>query len=50
MLHGQPNGWGAFSAITQRTNWTLGCIALTDEDMDVVWSSVSIGTPIDIEP
>jgi murein L,D-transpeptidase YafK len=50
MVHGQPNGWGAFAATTQRSNWTLGCIALADEDMDVVWSSVPVGTPIDIEP
>jgi murein L,D-transpeptidase YafK len=50
MIHGQPNGWGAYAAITQARNWTLGCIALTNEDMDVVWSSVSLGTPIEIQP
>jgi len=50
MIHGQPNGWGAYAAATQRTNWTLGCIALTDEDMDIVWDSVPPGTPIEIEP
>ena len=50
MVHGQPNGWGAYAAITQQSNWTLGCIALTNEDMDVVWSSVPIGTPIQIDP
>ena len=50
MVHGQPNGWGAFAAVTQQRNWTLGCIALTNDDMDVVWSSVPVGTPIHIEP
>jgi murein L,D-transpeptidase YafK len=50
MVHGQPNGWGAYAAVTQRTNWTLGCIALTNEDMDVVWDSVPTGTPIEIDP
>src|SRR5262249_1936329 len=50
MVHGQPNGWGAYASITQRTNWTLGCIALSNEDMDVVWKSVQVGTPIEIEP
>src|SRR3954464_5955711 len=34
MVHGQPNGWGASAALTQQHNWTLGCIALTNEDMD----------------
>jgi murein L,D-transpeptidase YafK len=50
MIHGQPNGWAQFEAATQARNWTLGCIALTNEDMDVVWSSVPIGTPIEIDP
>jgi murein L,D-transpeptidase YafK len=50
MVHGQPNGWGAYAAITQQTNWTLGCIALSNEDMDIVWDSVPVGTPIQIEP
>jgi murein L,D-transpeptidase YafK len=50
MVHGQPNGWGAYAAITQKTNWTLGCIALSNEDMDVVWDSVPTGTPIEIDP
>ncbi len=50
MVHGQPNGWGAFASATQLSNWTLGCIALADGDMDVVWSSVAVGTPIEIDP
>jgi len=50
MIHGQPNGWGAYAAITQTRNWTLGCIALTNDDMDVVWLSVPLGTPIEIQP
>ncbi len=31
-------------------NWTRGCIAVTDEEMDTVWASVAPGTPIDIRP
>ncbi|MCS6878917.1 MAG: L,D-transpeptidase family protein [Geminicoccaceae bacterium] len=31
-------------------NWTRGCIAVTDEEMDIVWASVVPGTPIDILP
>jgi len=50
MVHGQPNGYGAYSATTQQTDWTDGCIALTDEDMQVVWDRVPIPTPIDILP
>jgi murein L,D-transpeptidase YafK len=31
-------------------NWTRGCIAVTDEEMDIVWASVTPGTPIEIKP
>jgi murein L,D-transpeptidase YafK len=50
MVHGQPNDWGWASPITQLFNWTDGCIALSNKDMDVVWSSVDVGTPILIRP
>jgi hypothetical protein len=31
-------------------DWTLGCIAVTDEEIDEVWSLVSVGTPVEIRP
>lgn len=31
-------------------NWTRGCIAVTNEEMDVIWDAVALGTPIDIHP
>lgn len=50
MIHGQKNGLAWLSFISQRFNWTNGCIALSNEDMDVVWSLVKEGTPIEILP
>ena len=50
MIHGQKNGYGQFSVIVQFFNWTNGCIALRDKDMDVVWNAVKPGTPIEIRP
>ena len=50
MIHGQKNGLGWLSPIAQLVNWTDGCIALTNRDMQVVWESVDAGTPIEIEP
>ena len=50
MIHGQKNGYGHLAEITQRTNWTDGCIALRDEDMEIVWQQVGLGTPIEILP
>lgn len=50
MIHGQKNGLGWASGISRHLDWTRGCIALSDKDMDAVWDSVPVGTPIDIEP
>ncbi len=50
MIHGQPNGWGRWSPLTQLFNWTDGCIALSNKNMDIVWESVNAGIPIEIRP
>ncbi len=50
MIHGQKNGLGWLSFISQRFNWTNGCVALPNQDMDVVWTLVKEGTPIEILP
>jgi murein L,D-transpeptidase YafK len=31
-------------------DWTQGCIAVTDEEMDEIWNLVPDGTPIEIRP
>ncbi len=48
MIHGQKNGFGWLSFITQRFNWTDGCIAVTNREMDEIWDSVPVDTPIEI--
>ena len=50
MIHGQKNGYGGLSFLVQRFNWTDGCIALSNKDMDSVWDAVQPGTPIEIRP
>ncbi len=50
MIHGQRNGWGWLAPITQWFNWTDGCIALSNRDMDAVWRAVNVGTAITIRP
>lgn len=50
MIHGQPNGYGWAAGMTQQFDWTLGCIALTNADMEAVWEAVDAGTPIEIKP
>ena len=50
MIHGQKNGWGWASFIVQHFNWTNGCIAVTNREMDEIWEAVKVGTPIEIRP
>ncbi len=50
MIHGQKNGYGWLWWITQRFNWTDGCIAVSNGAMDEIWASVDVGTPIEITP
>ncbi|MEQ1629968.1 MAG: L,D-transpeptidase family protein [Gallionella sp.] len=50
MIHGQKNGLGWLSFISQGFDWTNGCIALTNSDMDIVWGEVNEGTKIEIKP
>lgn len=50
MVHGQKNGLGWVSFISQRFNWSRGCIALSNKDIDAMWEAVDGGTPIDILP
>ena len=50
MVHGQKNGWGWISTLTQLFNWTNGCIALKNSEMDEFIALVPVGTPIQISP
>ena len=50
MIHGQKNGFGWLGLVTQQIDWTNGCIAVTDSDMEEIWQAVDPGTPIQINP
>ena len=50
MIHGQKNGLGWFSFFSQWVNWTDGCIAVKNSEMDQIWEAVHVGTPIEIQP
>jgi len=49
-LHGLPNGYGFVGAAHRLKDWTDGCIAVTNQEMDEIWASVPVGTPIEIRP
>ena len=46
-IHGQPNAWPLGRV---PGDWTDGCIALSDEEIEELWSMVGDGTPIQIDP
>ena len=48
MIHGQPNGFGALANTMQQSDWTNGCIALTNSEMDEFLKLVAVGTAIEI--
>jgi len=48
MVHGQRNNLGWLSLVSQNFNWTDGCIAITNSEMDEFLDLVKIGTPIEI--
>jgi len=50
MIHGLPNGYDYLGAAHRRWDWTYGCIAVTDEEIDEIWRLVDNGTPIEILP
>jgi murein L,D-transpeptidase YafK len=45
-IHGQPNGMAQRAA----GDWTAGCIALGNAEIEEIWSLVGDDTPVDIEP
>jgi murein L,D-transpeptidase YafK len=50
MIHGLPNGLGFLGRLQRFRDWTAGCIALTNRDVDEVWRAVPAGTPVEIRP
>ena len=50
MIHGLPNKATLPAELIQIFNWTDGCIAVTNENMDLIWQAVAPGTPIEIFP
>ncbi len=50
MIHGLPNGLGLIGAAHTLVDWTDGCIAVTDREIEEIWEWVRDGVPIDILP
>ncbi len=50
MIHGIPPAYAYLGALHRQTDWTLGCIAVTDPEIEEIWSMVPVGTVVEIKP
>ena len=50
MIHGMRAGTGWLGRLHLVPDWTDGCIAVTDPEMDELYRVVPDGTPIEIQP
>jgi len=53
MIHGTPTSWSLSPLgdwLPMLLDWTEGCIAMSNDDMEEVWERVLDGTPITIVP
>ncbi|WP_374334410.1 murein L,D-transpeptidase family protein [Leeia sp.] len=49
-IHGQPNQSRWPESVLQEVDWTDGCIALRNADMQAVWDRITVPVSIEIRP
>jgi murein L,D-transpeptidase YafK len=50
MIHGIRKGFGWLGPLHGLLNWTKGCIAVTNREIEEIWRAVPNGTRIEIRP
>ena len=50
MIHGALNGFGWLGRLHTLFDWTLGCVAVTDKEIEELWTLVPDGTEVEIRP
>jgi len=50
MIHGLPRAFAMIGALHRQQDWTEGCIALTNEEIEEIWRAVPDGARILIKP
>jgi murein L,D-transpeptidase YafK len=50
MVHGLPRGYEWLGSQQSRIDWTEGCIAVSNPEIEEIWRLVPVGTPIEIKP
>ncbi len=50
MIHGLPESLESIGKVHRIFDWTDGCIAVTNSEIEEIWQLVPDGTPIEIKP
>jgi murein L,D-transpeptidase YafK len=50
MIHGIKNGFSMVGASHAEIDWTKGCIAVTNQEMEEIYKFVPNGTIVEIRP
>ncbi len=50
MIHGLPIQFAAIGARHREHDWTWGCIAVTNPEIEEIWTLVPVGAKIEIRP
>lgn len=48
-IHGLLNGLGWLGPLQHDVDWTEGCIAVSNSEIEEIWRLVPVGTPIEIK-
>ena len=50
MIHGLAPSFAYLGALHRQTDWTDGCIAVTNAEIEEIWRMVPVGTKVEITP
>jgi murein L,D-transpeptidase YafK len=49
-IHGLDGKYAWVGSLQRQIDWTDGCIAVTNPEIDEIWPIVRVGTPVEIRP
>ncbi len=50
MIHGLAKQFAYLGALHRQADWTDGCVAVTNVEIEEIWKLVSVGTRVEIRP
>lgn len=50
LIHGLGKGFSWLGKLHAFKDWTLGCIAVTNEEIEEIYAATSIGVKVEIKP